>query len=153
MAEPLSVFASILAIVTAGIQSSRALVEITKDINTGSEEIKSISRDAQSVHYTICALRAALRLIETKKMNLQDDIVVQMITSLISPLSGCETTLAELASKLQKVSKYNSRDFEKRTNFIGFRWAFFIKHDVKDLQVRLESQKSTLNTALSGISA
>ena len=153
MADPLSISTGVLAVVTAVMQSSKKLVAITKDIKTGSEEIRAIFREVQSLHQIICLLQAALKAIERERVNIGEDFILEMLPAVMNPLSNCEIVLVEIAKKLQKILKYGSKATGERTGVIGLRWALYVKSDVKDLQIRLEAEKTTLSTALSGIAA
>ena len=153
MADPLSISAGVLAVVTAVMQSTKKLVAITKDIKTGSEEISAISREAQSLQQIICLLLAALQAIEREIVNTGDDVILEMLLVVMNPLSHCENVLVEIATKLQKILKYGSKATGERSGVIGLRWALYVKSDVKNLQIRLEAEKATLNTALSGLAA
>ena len=152
MADPISIFASVIAIATAAIQSSRAIFEITNGIKTSSREIQAISRDALAVHSTISSLHAILRKGERSAGNARDDdAILEMARSLRVPLSNCEMVLEELVFKLQKLLKSNTRDARDWPRTTSVKWVLFVKKEVRDLQLRLEAAKSTLNTALSGV--
>ena len=141
MADPLSISAGVLAVVTAVMQSSKKLVAITKDIKTGSEEINAISREAQSLQQIICLLLAALQTVEREIVNTGDDAILEMLLAVTNPQSNCEDVLVEITTKLQKTLKYGSKATGERTDVIGLRWALYVKIDVKSLQTRLKPKR------------
>lgn len=110
MAEPFSIFASALTVAAAAVESSRILLEVANGIKTGSKEIKAISRDAQSIQSTISSLHATLKNGKIRAGNTDDDAMLEIIKSLIAPLSNCEMVLEELAFKMQKMSKLTTKD-------------------------------------------
>jgi hypothetical protein len=152
MAEPLSIFAGVLAIATAAIQSSLFLIEITNSIKSSSKEIQAISRDAQSIYSTISSLHATLKNGNIKAGAIDDDAILEIIKSLTAPLSNCEVVLEELVVGMQKLFKLITKDVGGRTGVLNLKWALYKKNGIKDVQLRLEAAKSTLNTALSGFS-
>ena len=152
MTDPLTIFASVLAISGAAIRSLKALFDLVDGIKGAPEEIKSISKDARSLYTTISSLNATLEDAKTKEVLIDDDAMLEMIKNLTSPLSNCETVLAELVLKMQKPLKVSSDNRGDRMSTMRVRWALFIKGEARSLQFRLEAAKSTLNTALNGIS-
>ena len=151
MAERFSIFASVLAITSAAIKSSINLFEIANGIKTGSKEIEAISRDAKSIYCTISSLHATLRNGKIRAGNFEDDAMLEMIKSLAPPLSNCETVLADLVFKMQKLLKLNTKDVGDWTGVTSVKWVLYKKNEIKDVRLRLEAAKSTLNTAMNGV--
>lgn len=152
MGEPLSIFAGVLAIATAAIQSSVFLIEIANGIKSSSKEIQAISRDAQSIYSTISSLEATLKNGKIKAGTMDDDAILEIIKSLTAPLSNCKMVLEELVVKIRKLFKLTTKDVGDRTGVMNLKWALYKKNEIRDVQLRLEAAKSTLNTALSGFS-
>ena len=152
MADPLSIFASVLALASAAVQSSKAIFELVDDIREGPEEIRSISRDAHSFYSVVFSLNAALGDARIRETISGDDAMLQMISNLTSPLSNCEAVLARLMIKMQKQLKLGSDGRGDRMRLTSVKWGLFTKSEVRGLQQRLEAAKSTLNGALNGIS-
>lgn len=152
MADPLSIFASVLAIAGAAIQSSKALFELVDDIREGPEEIRSISRDAHSFYSVVFSLNTTLGDAKIREIISGDDAMLEMIGNLTSPLSNCEAVLAKLMIKMQKQLRLGSDGRDNRMRLTNVKWGLFTKSEVRGLQLRLEAAKSTLNSALNGIS-
>lgn len=152
MADPLGIIASVVAIATAAIRSSKALFELVDGIKRGPEEIKSISRDAHSFHSIVFSLNATLEDPSFTDVISGDDSMLEKVGNLARPLSDCEAVLSELMVKMQKQLKHGSDNSGDRMSFTNVKWCLFIKSEVRVLQLRLEAAKSTLNSALNGIS-
>ena len=152
MADPLSIVASVLAIATAAVQSSKALFELVDDIRGGHEEIKSISKDAHSFHSIIHSFSITLKNASIREIISDDDGMLEMIKDLESPLFNCEEALSELMVKLQKRLKLDTDRRGLSRSIVNVKWGLFTKSEVRRLQLRLEAAKSTLNSAMSAIS-
>ena len=152
MADPLSIIASVVAITAAAIRSSKTLFELVDDIKGGPEEIKSISRDTHSFYSIIFSLNATLEDTSIRDAVSGDDAMLEMIGNLTRPLSNCEAVLVELMVKIQKQLKLGSDGRGNRMSATNVEWGLFTKSEIRGLQLRLEAAKSTLNSALNGIS-
>ena len=151
MADPFSIFASVLATATAVIQFSRAIFEVTNGVKTASKEIQAISRDALSLHATLSSLYPILRKGELSTKDANDNTIFEMARGLEAPLLDCKVVLKELDCKLQKQLKLTTKGSRDWAGAASVKWVLYVKNEVKDLQVRLEAAKLTLNTALSGV--
>ena len=152
MADPLSIGASVLAIVAAAIKSSKFVFQITESIRSGPKEIEEIAQNAQSLHATLCSLHTGLQ-VENFGANLaQDDSLREMIDNLESPLAQCERILTELVIKLKRYSKTNAKGLDNRIGALSVKWSLFAKNETKDLQVRLEAARANLNTTINSLS-
>lgn len=151
MADPLSIFASVLAIASTVIQSSKALFELVDDIREGPEEIRSISRDAHSFYSVVFSLNTTLGDARIREIISDDDALLDMISNLKSPLSNCEAVLAKLMIKMQTL-RLGPESRGDRMRLASVKWGLFSKSEVRGLQLRLEAAKSTLNSVLNGIS-
>lgn len=150
MADPISILGLVLAI--AGAAST--LLELLKNIREGPEEIKTISKDAHCIAAIVSELQAILENARNREIIDGEDAMLQMIDYLKIPLSNCQEVLDKLVkrvSKLQKKSRPGSEGRADRTRFPNIKWGLSIKSEVRQIQLQLEAAKSTLNTALSGI--
>ena len=148
----MSIIGGVLTISAAAIKSSVTLVEMVNGIKSHSKEIQAISRDAQSIRSTISSLHTILQNGEIKAGIMDDDAMLEIIKSLTAPLSNCEMILEELVLKMQKQVKFVSKDIGDRAGIMSLKWVLYKKNEIRDVQVRLEAAKSTLNTALNSIS-
>ena len=147
----ISVFASVIAVATAAIQTSSQVCAFINSVKNCPEDIRSISRDVQALHSIICSIRALMIDVETRQIMSCDDSMVQMMDNLSDPLDGCQELLTQLASKLIKSSGTVSRGKPPWLNRANLKWGLHTKTEVKHLQLRLEATKSTLGAALDSI--
>ncbi|KAG8527797.1 uncharacterized protein KY384_007951 [Bacidia gigantensis] len=152
MADPFSIFAGVLATAAAAIKSAKTVHEVAKGIKGASQEVQAIARDADSLHHTISLLHATLKHKEVRAKYFEDGELLEMVICLQSPLSNCEVVLQELIFRLRKQLKLFRKGTGDWSGLKSVKWALFTKNDIKELQLRLETAKATLNTALSGVS-
>ena len=151
MTDLLSIIAGVLAIATATIQSSKRICELVSDIRECPKEIAAITRNAQAFCTVLSSLSALLRDDDVKEIISGDDIMFDMIENLKDPLEHCRLVLEGLTVKIQKHTKPNVNGKGFRLNAAYLKWGILTKGEIKDLQLRLESTKSTLNGALDAL--
>ena len=151
--DPISVFASVIAIATATIQTSSQFYALVNSVKNCSEDIHSISRDVQGLHSIICSLHALVTDAEMRQIISSDDSIVQMIENLQVTLDSRQELLRQLASKLTKSMGSVSSGKQPWLSRANVKWGLYTKTEVKNLQLRLEAVKSTLGTALDSITA
>ena len=152
MADPLSIIAGVVGIVTAAVQSSNTLFDLIKDIRGAPAEVKAISRDVYAFASIVLTVSATVEQDILRGCLSDDGSIVLIIGNLRLPLPNCQAVLEELIAKLQKGSRLSLINNGSRRAFINFKWIMFTKNEVKELQGRLEDTKSRLNVALSAIS-
>ena len=147
MADPLSIIAGVITIATVLVQSSKALSKLIDNIKGAPGVVKAVACDVHTFRSIISSLKFALEERDIKDAVSIDTALVEMIGSLLNPLSNCEEALQNLIFKIQsRLECSESNAF--RATVLNLKWGLFVKKEVKDLESRLEATKSTLDTAL-----
>lgn len=150
MADPLSIIASVISIATVAVHSSKALSKLIDNVQGAPGAIKAVASDVYAFQSIVSSLRIALEDSEIKDAISGDIVLVDIIGSLLKPLRNCEEALQNLTSKLQSGLAY-SEGSTLRATALNLKWGLSAKNEVKYVQSRLETTKSTLNTALETI--
>ena len=152
MTDPLSIIAGVLAIATATIQSSKAVFELVGDISKRPKELVAIVQDVQAFYAVLSSLSALLEDEDLQEIISGDRVMLNIIETLTEPIEICRLVLREVTAKIQEQSRpvLNRRIYPIYTSL---RWGLCTKGEVRDLQLRLEQAKSTLNSALDSLTA
>lgn len=151
MADPLSTIASVIGVAAAVVQSAKILFGLVDDIKNAPEEIAALSRDAHAFCSIVFSLQLSLSEDEIQNVVGQDRTMTQMVENLRSPLANCQKVLGQLMVKIQGGLKRTDEGTGWRMSSININWGLFTKGEIKDLMVRLEATKSTLDNALNSI--
>jgi hypothetical protein len=150
MADPFSVIAGVLGILSSVIATSKAVTEIVNDVGEASNEIRCLSNDCHAFFSIVRSLDIVLREQDVQDIVRSDAAILDMISNLVDPLRNCRAVLTDLMVKMRKQAKLP----EAKGSCMGFeslKWALFTKGEVRSIQSRLETTKSTLNSALDAV--
>ena len=131
------------------LEASKVLLDLVNDIRKAPTEIRSVSKDIHAFYSIVFSLDIALRERDVQAVLQNDEAMVEMLGNLTVPLDSCRTVLGELMLKIQKLLKHGSKG--KGLFVSSLRWSLFNKNEIKQLQVRLETLKSTFSSALDAI--
>lgn len=151
MADPLSIVAGVIGLAAAVYQSSKTLFELVDSIKQGPDEIKAISKDVRAFYSIIISLSATLSDSDMRNVLDGDVAMLEMVKLLNEPLSNARMVLGELMVKIQPQLKPATDGNGHRISLMNVKWGLSTKTKVRDLLLRLEATKSTLNSALTAI--
>ena len=148
MADPLSIFLSTLAIITAASQSVKGLFAIIKSIKGASSEILFISRDLQAFQSVIFSLRSILEDEDTAAIIAGDCVMLEATTNLDGPLESCQILLDKMLTTASR--RLEPQSSGKRLQIVArnLRWGLFTRRELKNLRRSLQEAKHTLSSAL-----
>lgn len=149
MAE-IGLIASIISVGTLAAQSTKALYDLVNTIKNAPAEIHAISADVHGIHGVILSLYSQLREQDIQQIIQADSDMLKMLTDLEDPLANCSETSELLTRKLRGYLKPSEDGKGFRVRNVDFKW-WFTKGSLKDLLDRLGQNKTSLNTALGGI--
>jgi Fungal N-terminal domain of STAND proteins len=150
MADPFSVITGVLGILSSVIATSKAVIEIVSDVGEASKEIRCLSKDCHAFFSIVRSLDIALREQDVQDIVESDAAILDMISNLADPLRNCRAVLTDLMVKMRKHTK-SSEGKGSGINFGSLKWAVLAKGEIKDIQLHLETTKSTLNSALDAV--
>lgn len=146
MADPFSITTGVLGILSSLIALSQPVIKIVDDFRKSSSEIRYLSRDIRALFSVVRSLDIALREQDIRDIDESDGAIFYQTRNLEDPLRNCRDVLTNLMVK--------NEELEQRRASISFRklrWAIFTKGEVRSTQLRLETTKSTLNSALNAV--
>ena len=150
MLDPLSIIGGVIAVATAGIQSSREILKLVDNMRSCPDDIVAVSSDVQAFYSVVLTLRTMLEDDAIHAIMCDDAHIIAMMENLTRPLGSCEAVLKQLTVKINNSLKSDDRN-KFRISSRKVKWGLFTKAEVKRLQLRLEATKSTLNSALDSI--
>lgn len=150
MTDSFSVVTGVLGILSSVIATSKSVTETLNDISEASNEIRCLLEDCHAFYSVVRSLDIALR-----EQNVQDTVgsdpaILDMISNLADPLRNCRAVLTDLMVKMRKQPRLP--DGKGSSMSLGnLKWALSTKGEARNIQLRLETTKSTLNNALDAV--
>ena len=146
MADPFSTVGCVLGILSSLSAISQDVKKIVDNIKRASHEIRCLSRDIHAFFSLVHSLDITLREQDVRDIVEKDGAILSQIRGLQESLGNCRDVLTKLLVKHEKIQlKGDAPCFRK------LRWAIFTKDEVRNLQLSLETMKSTLNAALNTV--
>ncbi|KAI1349788.1 Rho GTPase activation protein [Xylaria sp. FL0043] len=139
MADPLSVSASIVGLITAGAKISQILAQVVRKAQHAPRELQNVQAEVTSIQAILGQLRNFL--LGTQRASRSRTSLI-MVDQVIASLATCVTTFSELdsfAKVLEFVSDWAVLD--------RLRWVA-VESKIKEVLARLESHKTSLNLML-----
>ena len=149
--DPLSVSASIIAVVTLAATSSKEFCTLVAAIRGAPAAINTIANDARAFNQLVRSLESALMEPEVQKYVEADSTLREQVNNLAEPLKNCSATLQQLMTKLQTHIKPDGQ--EGRWRFaatVGLKW-YLGKKDIMELVDRLAHNRATVDVSLGAI--
>lgn len=146
MADPFSPIGCFLGILSSLQTISQVVIAIVDDVRNASHETRCLCRDIHAFFSLIRSLDIALHEQDVRNIVESNEAILYQIQSLEESLRNCRDVLTKLMVKHE--------EFKKKGDSMGFRklrWAIFTKREVRNLQLPLETMKSTLNSALNAV--
>lgn len=145
MADPLSITASVIGVITAACQSCKALSDLIYSFVNAPKNLSNLRGDLNT-------LRALIESLEQTVSPVSPDAITYLSTEqnscmkeLVPAISSCQTACDDFA---QRLSKATSRSPQGRVSLIDrAKWQFNEK-DIIVLRSRLGDCKQTLSVAL-----
>ncbi|KAI1276262.1 Rho GTPase activation protein [Xylaria sp. FL0933] len=139
MADPLSVSASIVGLITAGAKISQILAQVVRKAQHAPRELQNVQAEVASIQAVLGQLQNFL--LGTQRASRSRTSLI-MVDQVIATLATCVTTFSELdsfAKVLEFVSDWGVPD--------RLRWVA-VESKIKEVLARLESHKTSLNLML-----
>jgi len=108
MADPLSISASVIAVITTFLQSSQALVDFVTTVRNAPDEVQAIAADTAAFNATVSSLQQSLRKPEVASIADNDESVKPTMKSIQLALSNSDGALKSLLGKLTHLSRSSS---------------------------------------------
>ena len=147
MADPLTIFATSLALLTTVVQSSNAFLEITGSVKSAPAEILSISQDVKAFQAVVLSLQTILEDGEIATQIAEDRVLLNVIQTMDSPLRSCSSLVSQLIVKTRDRTTPDTNGTGIRIVAKNLEWGLFTRHEVTRLRGLLSDSKSTLNSA------
>lgn len=122
------------------------MIKIVEEVRRASSEIRCLSTDLRAYFSIVRSLDIALREQDIGDIDQSVGAIFHQIRNLEDPLRNCRNVLTGLMVKHE--------ESEQKGALMGFRkvrWAIFTKGEVRSIQLRLDTMKSTLNSALNTV--
>ena len=149
--DPLSVSASIIAVVTLAATSSKEFCTLVGAIRGAPAAINAIANDARAFNQIVRSLESALKEPEVHKYVVADSTLREQVNNLAEPLRNCSATFRLLMTKLQAHIKPDGQEGRWRfATTAGLKW-YLGKKDIMELVDRLADNRATVDVWLSAI--
>ena len=149
--DPLSVSASIIAVVTLAASTSKEFFTMVADVRGAPAAINAIANDARAFNQLVRSLESALMEPEVQKYVETDSTLREQVNNLTEPLKNCSTTFQLLITKLQAHIKPDGQEGRWRfATTAGLKW-YLGKKDIMELVDRLADNRATVDVWLSAI--
>ena len=143
MTDPLSVSASIIAVVTVAYSSTKTLFEAVKDIRDAPKTFQDLSTDLQALQEVLRLL--GVRLDSSGQGQPFSEAQILCLDHLASPLSACSDACSEFKLKLEGMMRHSN---DRHTSFRDRVKSHFKDKEITAFRFRLVSYKQTLSIAL-----
>jgi Fungal N-terminal domain of STAND proteins len=149
--DPLSVSASIIAVVTLAATSSKEFCTLVGAIRGAPAAINAIANDARAFNQIVRSLESALKEPEVHKYVVADSTLREQVNNLAEPLRNCSATFRLLMTKLQAHIKPDGQGGRWRfATTAGLKW-YLGKKDIMESVDRLADNRATVDVWLSAI--
>ena len=138
----------VITVATAIVQSAERLLEFFNDVKEAPREAETIARDARSICAIALLIRSILPKADDIGTNCTDVASERSTRIVIDALCSCEIVLAQLRGKVEKWVESLSDGNVFRNGYTRVKWSIQAGNEIRKLQRRLETTKSTLDLAL-----
>ena len=139
MADPLSVIASLLAVATAGVQSTRALKEAAQRYKTRDSILRRLLDEIGDAENILFALKQLLQA-DTLQPAVEADI--SMAALLRRPIERCSEVCGEFEKAMEQFSK------KSKTGFLDWTKMEFMRGDINQFMDTVAGYKATISVGL-----
>ncbi|KAI0427155.1 Rho GTPase activation protein [Xylaria sp. FL1042] len=139
MADPLSVSASILGLITAGAKISQVLAQVVRKARRARGEFRNVQAEVASIQAILSQLQNFL--LGTQRASRSRTSLI-MVDQVIATLATCVTTFSELDSFAKALKSESDLGLLDRVRWI------VIEGEFKEILARLVSHKTSLNLIL-----
>ena len=147
--EPVGAVASVLTVVTAAVQITKALHDILVDIKDAPKDITRLCDDVHSISILLSSLEDTLKHEPYRRTLEEESPIIRSLEQLEAPLKGCTRIIEAIQIKVAPFS--DLQNTVKASRLSKTRW-WFHKNATKELIDTFESTKQTLNIHLANIS-
>ncbi|KAJ5100767.1 hypothetical protein N7456_006819 [Penicillium angulare] len=133
MADPLSITASLLAVITAAVQSTNALRETIKRFK---DRDKTLARLQNELHDLVTILTSLKELVDTE---------ASMLSLLKGPIERCTYICCEFEQSMETFAR------KSKTNFRDWTKMEFMRGDIHEFMDTISEYKSTISVGLGTI--
>jgi hypothetical protein len=141
MADPLSVTASILAIIQVVLQGALQTKQFINGIQGAPRVVQSLSKDLDALYVVLGVLRGHLDHAES------NTTFANLIPMLSAPLENCLSAFKNISNTIKPFVKISGE--AKESQWRRFKWTLFREKDVGVLQNVLNTCKMSLDVAVS----
>lgn len=145
MADPLSVTASVIAVVTAACQSCKALSDLISSFLNAPKDLLNLRGDLDALQAVIESLEHAVSPGSPDAASSLSTEQKSCMKELVPAMRSCQTACDDFA---QRLSKAMSHSPQGRVSLIHRAKWHFNEKDIMFLQSRLGDCKQTLSVAL-----
>jgi len=139
MADPLCVIASLLAVATAGVQSTRALKEAAQRYKTRDSILRRLLDEIGDAENILFALKQLLQA-DTLQPAVEADI--SMAALLRRPIERCSEVCGEFEKAMEQFSK------KSKTGFLDWTKMEFMRGDINQFMDTVAGYKATISVGL-----
>ncbi|OQN97394.1 hypothetical protein B0A48_16553 [Cryoendolithus antarcticus] len=143
MADPLSIAASVIAIATVFLQSSKALTEFVQDVKGAPEELRAIASDAKTFSAHVLAVKSSLAIPDIGRLVDRTEAIRGLMAVMCDAMQRCADACQALLRKLESHTSSTTTGL-KLARDLG--WVFK-KKDILAAVQRLANTKLTLTTS------
>lgn len=133
MADPLSITASVLAVVTATIQSSKSLYETVKRFKDRNKTLRRLQDELEDLGNILNSLKEAV------------NAEVSVLALLRGPLDRCSQVCREFEQTMQMFTR------KSKTGFLDWTKMEFMRGDINEFIDTISGYKSTISVGLGTI--
>jgi Fungal N-terminal domain of STAND proteins len=139
MADPLSVLASLLAVATAGVQSTQSLKAAVKRYKTRDATLRRLLDEIEDAENILCALKQLLEAGTSQPITDADN---SMAVLLRGPIERSSKVCDEFKEAMEKFSR------KSKTSFIDWTKMEFMRGDVNQFMDTVTGYKATISVGL-----
>ena len=145
--DPISIAASVIAIVGAATTTYKEISTFVDTIKNGPKEVEDIRKNAGNINNIILNLRDALEERKIRDVLSVDHLAQKHVKDLEGPLVCTKTTLERVAGKLHEHFRPSGDGKEYK---LRFQW-WKAKEDFQKLLEQLRQDQETLSLSMVGL--
>lgn len=139
MADPLSVIASLLAVATAGVQSTRSLKEAAKRYKTRDATLRRLLDEIEDTENILGALEQLLGAATSEPALATDASMAKLLRG---PIARCSQVCSEFEEAMAQFSR------KSKTGFTDWAKMEFMRGDVNQFIETVAGYKATISVGL-----
>lgn len=137
--DPLSIIASLLAVATAGVQSTRFLKDTIKQYKTRDSTIQRLFSEVEDTENSLTSL---VQLLEAANQRPAVAADTSMAGLLLGPIKRCSQLCGEFEAAMRRFSG------KSKSTFIDWARMEFMKGDINQFMDALARYKATISVGL-----